>query len=292
MSIAEVSRPADRKPADSSRADALARVTEAAVEAFERDGAVWIPGLLAPAWVRLIAQGVQRNLNNPGPHAFTAFAGQPGAYHQDYGNFPITPEYQRLLADSPLVDAMARLLRTEKLWLFVDQIFVKEGGASRPSPWHQDIPWTMADGRQLATMWIATQPLEADETLEYVAGSFRGPVYDHTPVREGAMEDTRPATPAPRLPDIEADRAKWPIVTHASRPGDVLVFHPQTLHGGGGMRAGGSRRSLSLRFFGDDVCYVEREAGHDPQFPGVAERLRHGDLLRDPWFPQAYPRGA
>jgi ectoine hydroxylase-related dioxygenase (phytanoyl-CoA dioxygenase family) len=279
-------------PRDARRAEALDLVTDEVVQTFERDGAVWIPGLLSPAWIRLIAQGVQRNLNSPGPHAFTAFEGQPGEYHQDYGNYLVTPEYQRLLADSPLVDVMAKILKTQKLWLFVDQIFVKEGGFSRPSPWHQDIPWTMADGDQLASMWIAVQPLHADETLEYVAGSFRGPIYDHTPVREGAMDDTRAASSSTRLPDIEGERDKWPIVSHASAPGDVLIFHPQTLHGGGGMREGGSRRSLSLRFFGDGVRYVEREAGHDPQFPGVAETLQHGDLLRHPWFPQVYPREA
>ena len=37
----------------------------------------------------------------------------------------------------------------------------------------------MADGTQFATMWIALQPLSKEETLEFVAGSHRGPIYDH-----------------------------------------------------------------------------------------------------------------
>jgi ectoine hydroxylase-related dioxygenase (phytanoyl-CoA dioxygenase family) len=268
--------------------DALSLVTKEVVDAFERDGAVWIPGLLSASWMDLIAHGVQRNLNNPGPHVIKHFAGERGEYHDDFGNYQVMPEYQRLVADSPIVDVIAKVLRTEKLWLFLDQIFVKESGYGRRTPWHQDIPWLMADGTQFATMWIALQPLSKEETLEFVAGSHRGPIYDHAVEWSGDQVRT---ISAPKLPDIESERAKWPIVSHASQPGDVLIFHPQTLHGGGEMREGGRRRSLNLRFFGDGARYVDREAGHSPQFPGVSEVLRHGDLLRHPWFPQVLPRG-
>jgi hypothetical protein len=285
MSVAEVSRPSGNE-----RRDPLALVTDEIVAAFWRDGGVWIEGLLSPAWLRLIAQGVERNLRHPGPLAVATFAGQPGEYRQDYVNYWAIPEYQRLLADSPIPAVMAKVLKTRDLWLFCDQIFIKEGGYSRRSPWHQDVPWLMAEGEQQATMWISMQPLTEDETLEFVAGSHRGPVYDHMVVREGALADHREQTGAPALPDIDAERGRWPIVRHASRPGDVLIFHPQALHGGGEMREGGQRRTLSLRFFGDTVRYAERAAGHDPEMPGVAEALRHGDLLRHPWFPQVFPQ--
>jgi hypothetical protein len=273
----------------SDRPDPLSLVTDEVIARFERDGAVWIPGLLSPNWMRLIEVGVQRNLGMPGPYAIRHFEGEPGEYHDDFGNFGVIPEYQRLLADSPLAAVTARLLRSESLWLFLDQIFVKEGGRSNRTPWHQDIPWLMADGEQFVTAWIALQPLAEEETLEFVAGSHKGPIYDH------AVEWTPEqllATSAPKLPNIEAERDKWPIVSHASRPGDVLFFHPQTLHGGGEMREGGKRRSLNLRFFGDRTRYVDREAGHSPEFPGVAEALQHGDLLRHPWFPKVHPRPA
>jgi hypothetical protein len=271
--------------------DRLALVSDGIVEAFWRDGAVWIENLLSPAWLRLIAQGVERNLRSPGPLAATVFAGEPGEYRQDYVNYWVNPEYQRLLADSPIAAVMAKVLRSDKLWLFCDQIFVKEG-ASRRSPWHQDIPWLMSEGQQQATMWIAIEPLAESETLEVVAGSHRGPVYDHLAVREDAMADVRRQDAAPPLPDIDAQPQNWPIIRHASQPGDVLIFHPQILHGGAEMAAGGRRRSLSLRLFGDDVRYAVREAGHDPEFPGVAEALRHGDPLRHPWFPMVWPRSA
>ena len=81
---------------------------------------------------------------------------------------------------------------------------------------------------------------------------------------------------------------------------DHSVFHAtlvpqlwqltQTLHGGGEMREGGARRSLNLRFFSEGARYLEREAGHSPEYPGVAEIHKHGDVLQHAWFPQVYPR--
>jgi ectoine hydroxylase-related dioxygenase (phytanoyl-CoA dioxygenase family) len=277
-------------PTAAVHADPLECVTDGVIERFERDGAVWIPGLLSDAWLRLIAQGVQRNLDNPGPNLIRHFAGEPGEYLDDFGNYELIPEYQRLLAYSPIAEAMAKVLRTERLWLFLDQIFVKEGGYSRRTPWHQDIPWLMADGPSFATMWIALQPLSAEETLECVAGSHRGPIYDHGTDSKG--NEITPATARPLIPDIESEREKWPIISHASQPGDVLIFHPQTLHGGGQMREGGIRRSLNMRFFGEGARYVEREEGHSPDYPEVSEALRHGEPLRHPRFPQIYPRPA
>jgi len=281
MTILEMTRPNDQ-----AKRDPLALVTDEVVAAFQRDGAVWIEGLLAPAWMRLIEQGVKRNVKSPGPLAKTHFAGEEGAYFDDYCNYGVNTEYQRLLADSPIADVMAKVLKTEKLWLYCDQIFVKEG-YSLPTRWHQDIPWWLADGPKMATMWIALDPLPSQYTLEYIPGSWASPVYNHL---KGGLGEILPPSDAPVVPDIEADRGKWPIVSRDCTPGDVLIFHPQTLHGGGGMCPGGQRRSLVLRFFGEGTRYVERELAPDPEFPGVSEALRPGDLLRHPWFPQVYPR--
>ena len=43
-------------------------VTEEQIEAYQRDGAVLIPGLFAD-WVEVIRAGIERNMADPGPYA-------------------------------------------------------------------------------------------------------------------------------------------------------------------------------------------------------------------------------
>jgi hypothetical protein len=67
-------------------------------------------------------------------------------------------------------------------------------------------------------------------------------------------------------------------VSWAIEPGDVVIFHPATLHGGAPTRAGHPRHTLSLRFFGPNVRVASRP--HD----GMAnvDGLKHDDGGRHP----------
>src|SRR5260370_17178352 len=79
--------------------------------------------------------------------------------------------------------------------------------------------------------------------------------------RFDADDDTAPLYQdgtLPRLPNIEAERDRWDIVSWAVEPGDVLVFHPGMLHGGAPTLPSQRRRTLSLRFFGDDAIHAPR----------------------------------
>ena len=49
----------------------MSRVTSEQIEAFRRDGAVYLPGFLAPELVERLAAGVERDLAEPGPLAIT-----------------------------------------------------------------------------------------------------------------------------------------------------------------------------------------------------------------------------
>lgn len=261
-------------------------ITEEMITRYEEDGVLFIRQALSPAWLELIEIGIKRNLATPGPFATRYFEGEPGEFYDDHCNYEVIPEYRRLLEDSPIGDMMKKLLQTENLWLFYDQIFIKEGGWSRRTPWHQDTPYFVAEGKQIGSMWITLDDVSGDESLEFIPGSHRGPLYNGAYF--GGEEENSPYyddANMPRLPNIEAERDKWNIVSWPIEPGDVLVLHPSILHGGAQMREGGRRRTMSIRFFGDDIRYVERPGKPAPPFPGLAEALRPGDLLRHPYFP-------
>ena len=74
----------------------------------------------------------------------------------------------------------------------------------------------------------------------------------------------------PNLPRIEADRDQWEIVSYDTEPGDVIAFHTSTLHGGGAVDADTpERRTLTLRYFGDDAISAERPGQAGPFYRDI-----------------------
>ena len=106
-------------------------------------------------------------------------------------------------------------------------------------------------------------------------GSHLGPMYNTSAF--DPHDDTKPIfedLDLPRLPDIEADRQGHDIVSWAVEPGDVIVFHANVLHGGAPTSPGRRRRTVSLRYFGEDATYrpLQRVAT-DPEGKRVATTL-------------------
>jgi ectoine hydroxylase-related dioxygenase (phytanoyl-CoA dioxygenase family) len=240
----------------------------------------------------LVELGVTRNLRNPGPFFAHHYPDTPRAFIDDYCNYAANPEYRMLLRHSPIVDIVASVLGTENLWLFYEQIFVKDApdGEARRTPWHQDTTYWITGGTQLAGFWITLDDTPAEDSLEFVRGSHLGPVFAGTAFDYN--DETTPYQPGdvyPRIPDIEGDRASFDIFSFPITRGDVVLFHPGMLHGGGATANSRPRRTLSVRFFGDDVTYETRPRPA-PTYPGTAALVKPGEPLRGPWFPQLLPR--
>ena len=272
---------------------------DAARAAFLADGVVCIRGALDPAALDVARAAFDWSLANPSSRA-SQFEGGTGRFYQDLANPHAADTYRVVLDRTPAAELAAGLLGTEDLWFMYEQVFLKEGGESRRTPWHQDTSYLPIDGDQAAVMWISFDPVTQADSLEFIRGSHRGTLYDGSIF--DAEDDTKPLYgdgSMPRLPDIEADRSKWDILSWAVEPGDVVVFHPSVLHGGAPTHVGKRRRTLSLRFFGPDAIYAYRpgvaniapgdEATVFDRLVGV---LNPGDALRHPDFPKVLPRAA
>jgi ectoine hydroxylase-related dioxygenase (phytanoyl-CoA dioxygenase family) len=105
-------------------------------------------------------------------------------------------------------------------------------------------------------------------------------MYDGFNPRRVAEDPTLPfyGQDLPPLPDIEADRSAWDIVSWPIRPGDVVLAHPGVLHGGGATREGGRRRTLTVRCYGDDIVYATRPPSRPtvPLTPGAVAAAAPG----------------
>lgn len=255
------------------------------IDDFRRDGAVCLRGLLTPAEVELLREGIDANLAAPSPRAKVASRpGDPGFFIEDFCNWQDNEAYRRVIFDSALPAAAGALTGSRTIRLYHDHMLTKEPGTRAPTPWHQDQPYYNIEGEQNVSMWIAVDPVRRHSTLEFVAGSHRGPwlmprsFMDHQAkwFPEGSLAD---------LPDIDGQRDRHRILGWEIEPGDVVCFHMLALHASGGVDGDRRRRVFSVRFLGDDIRHAPRRWVTSPEFPGLAERLPAGAPMDDPLFP-------
>lgn len=263
-------------------------VTPEDVSEFQQDGVVCLRQILTPVEVSTLTAGVERNLAALSPLAINATRpGEPGAFIEDFRNWQRVPEYERVIRDSALGEAAAALMGSNRVRLNHDHLLVKEPGTLDPSPWHQDQPYYCIDGSQTVSFWLPLDPVDRQNTLEFVAGSHTGKwfmprtfvsrtamVFD-----EGALEE---------VPDIESDRDSWDIRGWAMRPGDAVAFNMLALHAASGSPT--RRRAFSVRFTGDDARYAPRPHKTSPPFDELDGVLQAGEPLEHPLFPVIWPR--
>ncbi len=203
-------------------------------------------------------------------------AGAKERFIADTGYSIREPVYAALLRDGVLPDIARALFGGDSdVWYVGEQIFYKEGAnGTRRTPWHQDTSYLNFAGPRMVALWIPLDPVGPDCSLEVVRGSHDGVTYNGSRFEVG--DDTAPVYidgALPLLPDIESERDKWDIVGEALVPGDLMAFHMGCLHGGGATLPGMRRRSLVLRFIGDDVVWVTRSETPHPN-SSIARRAR------------------
>ncbi len=252
----------------------------AAAAELESDGVVMLKGALTPDAFAKVEAAVEWSLAHPTPTAVRFYPGEPATFFEDRGR-----RHAALVREIGLDSILSALWGVGPVWYLGEQLFLKEGGAARRTPWHQDTSYLRMIGSQLVACWISLDALPKAHCLEFVRGSHRGELHNGSAF--AAHDDTAPLyrhSRLPRLPDIEADRDAYDILSWDLEPGDVIVFHLGTLHGGAGTSPGLRRRTISLRFLGPDVVFDGRprdeigaQEGNDAALAGVYAGLSHGD---------------
>ena len=272
--------------------DPVSKITPDLRDQYARDGVVMMPQLLHAEWIELIELGLNRVMLNTGQRKHKFFDDQDGEFLETVRNMEVTPEIERLMYDSPIADVLGTLIGSANVWYYSDEFFIKPPG-SRRTPWHQDMPYWPMEGEQIASMWISLDPLPKAECLEYVRGSHLTTRYDGFNPRRVAEDPTLPfyGEDLPPLPDIEANRDAYDIVSWEITRGDVILANPSVLHGGGPTSTTSKRRAITIRCYGDDIVFASRPGTKPttPRTPGLGLKLKPGDPLRSPYYPQLRP---
>lgn len=259
---------------------------------FAREGAVVVRAALGPAEVALLAEGIEANLAAPGPLAAEATRpGDSGRFFEDFCRWPHIPAYEHILRRSRLPQLAALLMQSRQVRLYHDHLLVKEPGTSTPTPWHQDQPYYNVAGDQNVSFWIPVDAVSRAATLEFLAGSHRGPwlmprTFQSQQAKwfpEGSLAD---------VPDMTAPEQRSRILGWALEPGDLVAFHMLTLHASAGVEPGRRRRVFSARYLGDDCVHAPRAWRTSPEFEGLRESLPAGAPMDHALFPVVWPPAA
>lgn len=263
-------------------------ISENDLVAFGRNGVICLRGVFERSWLDKLAVGLDKNFADPGPDS-TVYteAGKPGGFYDDYCNWQRIPEYKDFVLNSPAGEIAGRLTRSGCARIYHEHVLVKEPGTQEVTPWHHDLPYYGVDGSQLCSIWLPLDPVLKQACPEFVAGShLSGTLYyprlfiNHKNYADG--EDGFET-----IPDIDAHRDDYNILSWELALGDCIVFHMRTIHGAPattGLKT--RRRGFSTRWLGDDARFARRPWQTSPPYREVD--LNPGDKMEHPSFPTVW----
>ncbi len=262
-------------------------ISDAVIEAYQRDGAVLIPGLLRDH-VASLATAVDANMAAPSQFQRSYQPADGTAqFFQDYCNWQTIDGYKSAVLNSPMAAAATQLMDSRTARIFHEHVLVKEPGNSMTTPWHQDQPYYLVEGRQSVSFWVPLDPISRAISVEYVAGShtwgrdFRPQRFDGSALYQGDASEA--------VPDMEARRGEFTVLGWAMQPGDAVAFNFRTLHGAPANTTTNRRRAVSFRWVGDDARFAKRLGRTSPPFPHLT--FEDGAPFGGPDFPVVWPRG-
>ena len=261
------------------------------INSFRADGAICLRGLFTE-WVEQLREGVETNRQHPGPYfAENVTANEQGSFWDDYCNWQRIAAFRHFIEDSPAAEIAADIMQSSRAQFFHDHVLVKEAFTSKPTPWHQDAPYYFVSGEQTVSFWLPLDTVNEHESLRFIAGShlWQKPLLpvkwkDDSEFYLGKRDDYI------QLPDPDAEDNQLRTLQWTMQPGDAVLFDFRTVHGARANLTANRRRAFSMRWVGDDACYVERPGRTSPPFPG--HNMRNGERLREDWFPVIFDRSA
>jgi len=256
---------------------------------FDRDGAVCVRQAFTRSEITRATEAIEANLADLSPRAKRASADDDAPFIEDFCNWSRIASMERFVRESAGAKIAGELTRSSTIRLYHDHLLVKEPGTRQHTPWHQDQPYYNVDGSQNASMWFPVDPVERSSTLEFIAGSHRGPWFmPRTFLDEQAK--WFPEGSLAELPDFAADPDRWPVIGWELEPGDAVFFNMVTVHGSAGVSGPNRRRVLSVRYLGDDMRHTPRPWVTSPPFPGLDSELASGAEMDHPLFPVLWTR--
>jgi ectoine hydroxylase-related dioxygenase (phytanoyl-CoA dioxygenase family) len=257
-------------------------LTDEEIQRYRDDGVIMIKGAIDPNWMALVESGIDA-ARGDASLVGRFMSRKVEGYQMDIFLWKRIDALRDLVYYGPFARWAQQLMGSQQVRFFYDQMFVKEPGTDAPTPWHQDLSFWPISGEQICSFWIPCDPVNRENSgLLYVKGSHKWPQRFKaiSPDYVAAIIDER----MDDIPDINAHPERYELLDWDMEPGDILMFHPLTLHGSyGNQSRTRRRRALALRWVGDDVVYA-------PSARRMPIHFEHCSVPGGPLQGAAFPR--
>ncbi len=102
-------------------------------ETLATDGVVHLQAALDADGIRLVEDAFAFSIANPSPGAVRFYPNEDATFFEDTGQHHLD-----VCRKAGIVDVVRDLWDVTDVWYLGEQLFLKEGGSSRRTPWHQD----------------------------------------------------------------------------------------------------------------------------------------------------------
>ncbi len=269
----------------------LRPITDDEVAAYDRDGAVLLRGLFNLDWIELLREAVEADKATPGPMVrHNTPPGGAGEFFVDFQLWQRWDGARRFALEGPGGAIAARMMGAKAVNYYHDHLLVKEPGTQERTPWHHDQPYYPVEGWMVGSIWLPLDPVPEDICVDFIPGSHKwnrwfAPQFFKSGNPELQVQDPR----FEAIPDFEAQRGQYDLLTWALEPGDCIFFHGLVVHGASGNPSPqGRRRAYATRWLGEDARYAARSGQISPPLEGHG--LQPGDTMDCEMFPRVWPR--
>ena len=275
-------------------------ITPDEIENYHRDGVVLLKNMFDAQWIEVLNQGLIKNTENPTHRARTWDRDAEGrTMFWDSQAWQGVDEYQQFIFNSPAAQLAGKLLRANEINFFFDAVFVRSPGTQFATPWHQDEPYWSIEGYDTCTIWMPLVPVKKENALAYVPGShLSDQVFDQynfgdlNPDGKSEVDQVDFSGIAEAaIPDIDANRERFGVVSWDMEPGDCVAFNSRILHGGSGkLEKDRELRVFTSKWLGDDARIKFRECGMDPDHSAIMTEygLKPGDRPGTDLYPKIW----
>ena len=273
------------------------KLSEEEVVSFRTNGVVKVPEAVDPSWIPELLAVADGQLTKPSKwvNDVNAAASENRLFTDRY-LWRHNDVIHRFVHDSGCARLAAQAMGSNSARFYFDHLLIKKVNTPTITPWHQDAPYWPFRGKQIASIWLALTPVTVEGSgMEFIRGSHFDDIYYLPEVFGGADNKSGQWANEQQgvaVPDIDANREEYDIVSFDMAPGDALIFSAWILHGARGNSSSTQDRvALSTRWLGDDVLWDPRE-GVDPTVDPAQVLVDPGMPPRDnSFFPEIFSAG-